>query len=554
MGGPGQVGPQGVSAPAGWPAPPNPQSPKRKGWQLALVLAITLVVVVAAGVAVLLIRNRPDVSSTPTATATTPAVTSPTATATTPAVTSESPSASTNTDDGVRGLKQVWQHPFYMPFDNQWAGDGYTGSWLVSSQVWLFSNSGQISGLDPDTGQTMWNYKPGDCARTLVDGKVACLVTDSSGGSTSSQVCLIEARTGDSQCLDLDGAASMDVWWASLTTGDGSLFLRGQAGTQGVGGSYVFPAALRVDLNPLRVRWATTFGPGYCGAPDSGSDYQKFDEGKASDKGDGLGVNSNVFWFRGALDGGDAYELPFAVDARTGQSLFPSNVCPEIVPLTNDTFLVPAAVNGGRVTLPGGGQVKFVHATGGAIAWGSPAISNYSIADSDTVRPSVPLYYRSVPGTDYWDGQATLGVVSGGSWDVTMKLQHPLAGGGAWYLSGVVAGGNIILASGDGQVVAIDYSTGKVQWSATVPFDESDGVAYTMLAMFILGDSLVVTTMGDGLDDQFRDQTTLLSLATGEVVGTAPGDAIVSRDGTMLGVVNQTDSGLTLTRYVPSDS
>ncbi|MCL2782674.1 MAG: PQQ-binding-like beta-propeller repeat protein [Propionibacteriaceae bacterium] len=533
-----QMAPAVQTAPPSWPV--APMAPKRKGGLLALVLAIALVVVAAVGAAVLLTRNRPDVSPAPPATPIAP-------------VTSDTPSASVPDDNGrTYGLKQLWQ----QPFDYDWASYGYSYmTWLLSSQVWLIGDDTRISGLDPDTGQEMWHYDFGEngsvtCAHTLVDGKVACLVNDqSSGNNNSQQVCLYEARTGDPQCLDLDGTVSpapgWTLGWVELTPGDGALFLRGRMWSEPdyLQGS----AVLRVDLNPLKVQWSRVFTPSEC------SNDATPDEDTAVDSGDSTGVTGDVFWYRSEWQG-DFGGYPFAVDVRNGQSIFASGICPLIVPVMNDTFIVPAGIDDGSVTLPAGGKVNFVHADGGAIAYGTPAPSNGGIADADTVRPTVPIYYTYDPGGSS-DGTGTLGVVSGDSWNVTMQLQHFLAGAGGTYLNAVVSGNTIVVAGGHGQVEAIDFTTGKVQWSATVPVDDLGYGSTSDLAIFIFGDVVVVSKVSAvSSQTDMSAQTTLLSLATGEVVGGAPGDAIVSRDGTMLGVVNQTDSVSTITRYVPSGS
>ncbi|MCL2653852.1 MAG: hypothetical protein FWD63_08730, partial [Propionibacteriaceae bacterium] len=323
---------------------------------------------------------------------------------------------------------------------------------------------------------------------------------------------------------------------------DDAVFIRGQIWDGNPDSQFFWSAALRLEIDPLKVQWSKAFGAGACG-PDT-----SYTSG-ALDSGDGMGVTGNVFWYRGSWQG-DTGVSRFALDIRNGQSIYSSDVCPDIAPLTDDTFIVSNSVQDGVVKLPGGGQVNFVHAFGGALAYGSPASSDGGIVAADAARPNVPVYY--VPGpsdADEWAyTQGTLGVTSGDSWDITMQLQQFIAGASGSYLNAAVSGNIIVVAGGAGQVVAVDYTTGKTQWSVTVPVEDLGYGSTSDLAVFIVGNVAVVTKT----DYNTSDQTTLLSMATGKQVAQMSGDAVVSADRTMLGIVDATVDTITVTRYVPS--
>jgi len=104
-----------------------------------------------------------------------------------------------------------------------------------------------------------------------------------------------------------------------------------------------------------------------------------------------------------------------------------------------------------------------------------------------------------------------------------------------------------VVAGGAGWIAAIDCATGRTDWSATVPFEDL-GLSFTsQLAVFIVGNVVVATRLGD----DGNDQTTLFSLATGEQVAQMLGDAVVASDGSMLGIVRVTSATITVTRYIP---
>ena len=150
--------------------------------------------------------------------------------------------------------------------------------------------------------------------------------------------------------------------------------------------------------------------------------------GAARDQGNWLGVTGNIFWYRGDWQGGPPRPAPFALDTRNGQSIFASGTCPSIAPVTDDTFIVPTSVPEGPITLPGGGQINGVHVFGATLGYGSPSRSG-GIADGDTIRPKQPLYYVPDPlNPNGMVTQGTLGVLPGALWDVTVPVQHFLAG------------------------------------------------------------------------------------------------------------------------------
>jgi len=518
------------------PAPAPAPKPARNGGTIALVVAI--VVVVAAGVGVFLWKKpggaiNPPVTTTSTVTTSVPTVSTTTTVPPKPV-------------DWAQGVERTWtQH-----FGDAMSGWGYGyGYWVLSQKAWVVGDMAALSGIDPTTGEIMWHLDGGPdglylCAQTLVGGKVVCLETDQSTDNGPWQACSIDPLTGEQQCLDLGGAVSLtpgwSVWWMGVATGDGAAFVRGQVADGDPYNDGVWSAALRIDVNPLKVQWTKVFAPGACG-PDT-----SYTSG-ALDHGDGMGVTGNVFWYRGAWQG-DVTATPFALDIRSGQSIFSSDICPAIAPVTEDTFIVPNGVQDGPVTLPGGGQVSFVHAFGGTVAYGSPAMSDGGIVDSDAVRPSVPVYYVPEPADDNGDvTQAKLGVLPGDSWNATMELQQFIAGGSGSYLNAAVSGNTIVAAGGAGQVVAIDYTTGNTQWSSTVPYEDLGYILTSEQAVFIVGNVVVVTTQGYGA----FGQTTLLGLATGDQIAQMPGDAVVSADGTMFGVINGDADTLLVTRYVP---
>jgi len=521
-----------VPMPAPMPAPP---APKRKGGLIALVLAIVLVAVVAVGAVLLFHKGGSSGSGGSNGLK----------------VTGTAP---VYTEDWTKGVTQQWSQQFSNGSHNttNW-GYGYT-PWVISQQVWVIGNNTGIDGIDPATGQTMWHYDMSNngwisCAQTLVGGNVACLWSDYSNSTPTSKVCLIDPTTGTQQCLDLDGAVTpppgWTVGWGTLVTGDGALFVSGATGDNNSNISW--STALRIDVNPLKVQWAKEFGPGDCGNGDQPYDVSY--SGEPADAGDGTGVTGNVFWYRGAFQG-DSGVSPFALDIRNGQSIFSSDICPSIAPVSNDTFIVPDDVQDGAITLPGGGQVNFVHVTGGAIAYGSPAASDAGIVDSDTARPSLPVYYVPQPPDAEFGQytQGTLGVLSGASWNITMQLQQFIVGGGGSHLNAVVSGNTIVVAGGAGQVMAIDYTTGQVQWSVTVPYEDIGYGSTSDQAVFIVGNVVAVSKMGYSTSDQ----TTLLSLTTGQQISQMPGAALVSSDGSMLGVVNENGGTYSVTRYVPN--
>jgi len=144
------------------------------------------------------------------------------------------------------------------------------------------------------------------------------------------------------------------------------------------------------------------------------------------------------------------------------------------------------------------------------------------------------------------DGHGALSV-GGTAWGVTLPLQTCIDMGPC-FLAGAAAGNILVVAAGSGEIAAFDYTTGKPLWSANAPITDFGYDMYSNLYVSIVGNVVAVTS--SGLEN--GDKTTLLSLATGQQIAQMPGGAVVSSDGTMLAVVNQTTSGVTVTRYVPS--
>jgi len=451
------------------------------------------------------------------------------------------------TGDWTRGVTQSWS----QEFPTEWDGWYYDySSWLLTPQGWVISDTAALHGFDPATGQATWSMNFGDrdhvsCAHTPVNGKLACLESLWTNAASTSQVCLIDPQTGEQQCLGIDGAVTTQYGWSidweGVVAADGALFVNGSTGDESEGAHQRWAVALRIDVDPLKVVWTNAFAPGACGSADPTQTWDPSSNGtQAVDAGDGRGVTANVFWYRGHWQG-DYGVQPFAVDTRNGESILPPNTCPEIVPVTGDTFIVPNDIQPGPVTLPSGGQVIFVHAVGGALAYGTPCSSNAGTSEGDVVYPAVPVYYTVAAGGSASFEMGTLGVIDGASWDVTLRLQHFLAGSEGSYLNAAAAGNTVVVAGGSGEVVAVDYTTGQVQWSAMMPSDAEHG-AVSDAAVFILGDAVAVTSQ-----DPASPETTLFSLATGQQIGQMPGYAVVSRDGSMLGIV----TGRSITRYVP---
>jgi len=144
------------------------------------------------------------------------------------------------------------------------------------------------------------------------------------------------------------------------------------------------------------------------------------------------------------------------------------------------------------------------------------------------------------------DGHGALSV-GGAAWGVTLPLQTCIDMGPC-FLAGAAAGNILVVAAGLGQITAFDYTTGKPLWSANAPISDFGYDMYSNLFVSIVGNIVAVTS--SGLEN--GDKTTLLSLATGQQIAQIPGDAVISSDGTMLAVGNQTTAGVTVSRYVPA--
>lgn len=528
-------GPSGASFAGPPTAPvwaPPPAKPKSGRLGLIIVIAVVVALILGGGIGWLVATRSHH--GTGVANPTQFGPTGPSPTDTNPAPT-PAPAP-----DWTHGLTQLWQRPY--------TGDPYGWSAvgdlvLASSHLWISPDGNNATGIDPETGDVVWSQDMGadfwgGCTSSLLAGQWACLVPDTTGDSQA--VCLLDASTGAPRCLDLTGVLPLPaggiVHWSKLWFADGGLIAFGLTGSTDPDSHADGTAALRLSLNPLAPVWKTSFDP--CGG------WGGQDDGVALDRGDELGITGNVLWYRGAWQG-DTSATPSAVDIRDGQSLFPAGTCPAIAPLTADSFIVPTAIPAGPINLPGGGSVSLVHLDGGAISYGNTAMSAGMVVPIGVTWPTVPVYYQAGsdgdPGWGYTEG--TLALAGGPTWPITLPLQQIPAGAGGSFLNAAVTGHTLVVAAGSGQVVAVDNTSGQVEWSATVLAGQS-----TTMAVSILGNVAVVSRS----DYDLGNLTTLFSLADGQVVWQGQGQAVVSSDATMLAVVSGTDPDLVVTRYQPA--
>jgi len=472
------------------------QAPKRKGGLIALVLAIVLVAVVATGAVLLLKKGGAGGADGLKVTGTAPAY----------------------TEDWTKGVTQSWS----QTFNNDQSAMYYnSGVLAMSSDGWVVADGTSVDGVDPATGQVRWRHDFGDgfssgCTDTVFSGKVACF----GGGFTgqldnAGQLCLIDIQTGDPTCIDMGSIVVLPPgntgYWTSLWFADGALIVAGNADANDSPKPYWEVA--RLSLPSLSVQWANTYNDN-C---DMGT---QSNEPNPSQLGNG-GITGDVLWFSDSYDEGPPV---LAIDIRDGQRVLPQDKCATIYALTNDTFVAPPEIPAGPLTLPGGGQITIVN-SGSAIEYANGQL------------PSLPISM---------DGNGALSV-GGTAWGVTLPLQTAIDMGPT-FLAGAASGNTLVVAAGLGQITAFDYTAGKPLWSANAPISDFGYDMYSNLYVSMVGNVVAVTS--SGLEN--GDKTTLLSLATGQQIAQMPGDAVVSSDGTMLAVVNQTASGATVTRYVPS--
>jgi len=496
----------------GTPLVPQPDAappPKPKKRYTALIVAIVLVVAVA-GAGLFVARDKLGIlGGGPQVTDTAPS--------------SAPPSSPSHTGNWTRGVTPLWSQQFVL------SADSNTVSILVQTpQVWVVGGILGIRGVDPNTGQVIWqhdfnSYYPPACANTLADGKVACLEPDQSQPNNAQTACLIDAQTGEQSCAELTGADTLppghlDYWDKLWVSGDSLLV----AGEVWVEDPYSYNRQVtRLTLPSLTVDWVKTYNP----TCDSASE-------PAPRQLDMSGITGNVLWFSGPNDEGPS---GLAIDIRNGEPLFAQ--CDVIYPLADGTFLAAPTVPAGPMTLPGGGSITIVN-SGGAIEYVSGQL------------PAEPVYYvpsgdSSPYGDDLTDGTLGLG---GTAWPVTVPLQQVMAGGGGQFLTGAASGYTLVVAGNAGQISAVDYRTGRPMWSATVPAVEyySSG-GYTNLDVAIIGNVVVVTPAST----QDGEVVTLLGLATGQTIEKIPGQAFASPENDMLGVVSGHGAETTVTRYVP---
>ncbi|MCL2490017.1 MAG: PQQ-binding-like beta-propeller repeat protein [Propionibacteriaceae bacterium] len=502
---PGQVPPppppQAISgaAPAtAWPAAP----PRPKRSHTALVVAIVLVMAVAAA-GLFAARDKLGILGGLKVTGTAPSY----------------------TEDWTRGVTASWSQQFDLKYDYDRAVV-LTQSpqvWVVGEYPNVDDEEPAIDGLDPSTGQILWrhafdSYYWTECADALVNGKVACLEPDQ---SNSSQLCLIDAHTGQQSCVDLAEVVTLPSGnsgeWDSIWVSGDSLVVAGGVWTDY--NEFYYWEVARLSLPSLKVDWAKAYNQ----TCDSGSE-------PAPRQLDMSGITGNVLWFSGPNDEGPG---GLAVDVRNGEPLFAQ--CNVVYPLADGTFVAAPTVPAGPMTLPGGGSITIVN-SGNAIEYTSGQF------------PSQPVYYVPSGGSGpYWDDftDGTLGL-GGTAWPVTLPLQQVLAGSGGQFLTGAASGDTLVVAGDAGQIVAVDYTTGQTVWSATVPVVDY-GYGYTSLNVAIIGNLVIVTPTWS----QDGELVTLLSLANGQTVSQMPGQAFVSPDTGMLGVSSGTGSRATVARYVP---
>jgi len=501
---PGQVPPPvgGFSAPTIWPQPP---APKRSGGLLALVLAITLVVVIAVGV-FLLARNKSDDLGSPTVTLTVTVTVTP------------SPVSTPTNTNWAGGVTQQWQQTFNSG-PALWNYDEDVIA--MSPDYWLVEEDKSAVGVNASTGEILWRIdfnteSWGGCTHTLFNGQWACLEPDQVN-SSQQDVCLINAIDGEQTCVNVTGVAipsDSEVWWGSLWFADNELIIGGSAG--GDQSDWPGRALARLSLPSLKVEWARSYVTDCSGGWSQPIVPQKNTEG----------VTGNVFWAGGPIDTGP---IPLAVDITNGRPLFAQSalgLCASIFPVNADTFMAGPDVPAGPMTLPGGGQINIVN-QGGAIEYKSRQL------------PTMPVYYTPSglnPDSGMYD-QATLGA-GGKDWPVSLPLQQMMAAGGATYLRGAANGYTLVVVGADGQVIAVDCTSGQEIWSATLPAASSD------VSVAIVGNIAAFTTDSD--------QVTLLSLVDGQQIERMPGYAFVSPGGDALAVVDMTSTGMTITRYVPA--
>jgi len=487
-------------------------APKHQGRWLALVLAIALVAVVAVG-GVLVAKSRSSRPSGPTGVTVTGA-------------------APVYTEDWTYGLSQAWQQHF---------GDEAQGTAVVNGvvamapDVWMVSHgSGLIDGIDPATGQTLWTKDLGDesltnCTTALSGGKWACMTR---GGAPDyrSSVCLVDEKTGDQSCVDtadLALPATDSVLVTTLWFADGALIVADEV----AGEESAHWEVARLSVPSLTVDWTQTYDDACDGGWLEPAPNQR----------DASGVAGNVLWFSSTqppdFGPADFGPPPLAIDIRNGQKLF--SPCVGIYPLTDDTFMAAPDIPAGSLTLPGGGAITIVN-SGGAIAYASGQL------------PKVPVYYVPSPAPAGQPGYAegTLGV-NGSAWPVTLPIQQGITTLGAQSLAGAAADNTLVVAGGQGQVVAVDCTTGQTIWSATVAVSHyGDYGASGDLSVSIVGNMVVVAGTAS-------DPTTLLSLATGQEIGTvdaqnilSPRRVVVSPDNTMVALVDGSQG--TVSRLVPA--